>query len=543
MPERLADHDADVHQSVGVLTSEERCEERAAPWWPAMVVAGVVLAVFGVVVTFDLVVWDDPAYIVFNPLVADWWAHSVGTRLLTPGLGYPVPIPVAIYAAASSLGPAVAPALIHLVAVVAHVGNALLAWMLMRRYIPPSAAVLAPVAVLAWALHPTTVEAVAWASNLKEPLATFGMLLALVGFERLLEAESRRATLAVVGGVLIGLGSKPIAGMIGFVFIARLLASQTPRRPWRLAIATAVGGSAWIVAAMAAHETLAAGQEGAFATRSWLTTCFAAFGNLWRSYILPLDLQPYYPLEVREWTALASFGVVALIVGAAAFALAVRRDRIAAFGLVAAAICYAPYSNVVPLPRITADTYAYLPSFFLLVALGRFAAATRRPRAVAAGGTIVVLLLTALTLQQIPRWSSTQKLFGPMLGDPEWFSLPYALVAYDLHLRGKEREALRTLDEAWEPLMRSGAVPAFATEAYAGAGRGARASDALVRSAVHRGDSAVRDAVARMARERLPAPETEGGRAIVRRSLRQYPAQENEQQWLRQIGFEGTVDE
>jgi protein O-mannosyl-transferase len=79
----------------------------------------------------------------------------------------------------------------HVVNLTVHIGCALLIWRLLNRLEIPGGFV---VAVL-WAIHPVSVEAVAWISQLKTVLSTFFLLLSLLAYLRaddLLEIGQRR---------------------------------------------------------------------------------------------------------------------------------------------------------------------------------------------------------------------------------------------------------------------------------------------------------------------------------------------------------------
>src|SRR5271156_471354 len=65
---------------------------------PLAVVLLAIAATFAPVIGYGFVDWDDPLYIVENPVVLGPAASvSVADRLLTPTLGYPVPVTVATY--------------------------------------------------------------------------------------------------------------------------------------------------------------------------------------------------------------------------------------------------------------------------------------------------------------------------------------------------------------------------------------------------------------------------------------------------------------
>lgn len=455
----------------------------------ALILVAVVFAVFGSIVTHDLVTWDDPTYVVFNPVVARWLDTAWGERLATPGLGYPVALPVAIYAATSAMGSATAPALIHLVSLLAHALNAVLVFLLARRWLDNQRWALA--AALWWALHPVVVESVAWASNLKEALMVTGVLLAIDGMERSLDGARRSGYGLVIAGVVIGLLSKPTAVVIAPLLLVRGLQrrSNVTRNDLVAAIAVCAACLGWGLWASSTHGSLVAAQEAAFANRSYVATILASIGTQVKNYVVLGSNQPYYPLEVERFTVWSALGLSTTFGWAIAVFWTRRTDRQQLLWcLLALAVTWAPYSNLVPLPRITSDTYLYLPSVFVAIgiigavrlALERYEPGARMRRI---AGIAVVTLLSSLafsSLAQVARWSSTERLFEPLLGEPERLALPYSLIAYELHLSGKAREAAAVLDEAWPRLRRTRELPRFASEAYLDAGRPERAADAAL---------------------------------------------------------------
>ena len=508
---------------IAAVSLSDRSLDTPKSYWILLGSCLVVFLTYARVLGHDLVVWDDPVYIALNPLVSGWTDAPWSQRIFTPNLGYPAPLPVAIYAAASTFGADIAPRLIHVASVLAHLANTVLFALLAGRWLQSRRAGVAAATI--WAVHPVTSEAVAWAANLKEPLFVLGVLLALYGWENLAERGRRNVWRALVAvGVLVALGSKPTGGILGVLLIARALTTPTHvrREQWIAAATIAVIGAGWIALAVTSHGNLVADQAASFASRDFVSTMLSAVGVQAHNYVWLGSHEPYYPIELSRWTSWSSGGAVVAAGYLVAFLWAVRRrhDQLA-FVVIAIAIAYAPYSNLIPLPRFTSDTYAYLASGFFAIAL---VGASRRALPDTAGRTptlvtgLLVVVLSVFAFEQAGRWRSTEALFGPLLGEPERFALPYALVSYEFHLRGDAAQATRLLNEAWPALRDSHALPGFAWQAFRAVGQNARASDALVRSARLNGPRAVAAAAATIEREGLPVPETQAARDALRSS-------------------------
>ncbi len=504
--------------------------------WTLMLVvlALAFVAVFGRGIIHGWVMWDDPVYILYNPLVHDWLAHSWYERLLTPHLGYPLPLPTAIYALFWHLGAGWSARLVHALSVMLHAANAALVFVLARRWF--SRKKLALMAAALWCFHPVTVESVMWATDLKEVLVVCGILLALVGWEVFVEDAHRRGLIVVAAGFALALASKPTAVVLVGLLLLRTWISD-PRRfrkPPTLMPLGVVGVICigWAVLAFEMHASLLAHGRQGFSQRSYLVTVLASLGSQLAHYVFPVNLQPYYPLQLQHFDAQALLGAVgALVVVSALIRAIVRRSRLALpLGLFV--IAYLPYSNLAPLPRVTADTYLYLPSVGLamLIALGvswlanLLAERTRRPAGAYALLVAWVVTCVVLSTAQVDRWSSTRALWAPLLGAPQRLALPYSLIAFEDYLAGRSGDAADLLERAWPVLRHSRQLPRFAPKAFLGANRPALASDATMRVLeMYGGDAELPLQTLRfLVRHDLPLPTTVENRPLVEQMVAQW---------------------
>lgn len=325
----------------------------------AAVVGLVVIAVHAQTVTFDFVNWDDPLYVVENPAVLDpgqvpWWHH-----LLTPNLGYPIPVTVLTYQIERALF-GLEPAPFHVTNVLLHALVALsILWVSKSLSVNPWAAV--GVALL-FALHPVAVEPVAWVSGRKEVLAALFTLAAILLMVRKGEGGFRSRILASVF-LLLGTLSKPSVAFLPLLFV---LSDKPGRLLWSIQMVVHL--------VLVAFGFVFQAEVGAIGEASGLTgtvvRILASAGHHATALVSPLDLAPKYldPPQGPEALTLVA-GAVAVVVFVSLIVFAVWRRRPAWPWLVVAFLTYAPSSGLIPLNRQYSDSYLYLPLVGLTLAI------------------------------------------------------------------------------------------------------------------------------------------------------------------------------
>jgi len=409
------------------------------------------------------VMWDDPSHIFLNPMVHSWWQFSVKDRLLTPNLGYPLAVPVAIQALFTHLGGSFAAFGLHLLSTLVHCLNTFLLYQLLGRFGLKSR--LLPVMI--WAVHPVVVESVSWATNLKELLVSAAILITLNSWH-LLEERPRFGWAGVVGGVTLGFLSKPtfvvVVPLMALVLVYRREMIRSGRTAFLFGLGLLAG--VWVILAQHLHSALPMED---FSARDPIVAIFTALGIIARNYLWPNDLQPLYLVFTHEWSGWATFGLVMLVIWicVASFSL-VRGGRTALlFGVLWLAIAYLPYSNLAPLPRLTGDTYAYIPSMGLAFVIGwgldKLGGATKPLVVAVLLATIVPLILTTQT--QIQRWNSTEALMQPLAYDYVSFPTPHQLIAMEAFFQGDHEKAADILRMIWVHQTRV-AYPRFAIDVF-----------------------------------------------------------------------------
>lgn len=363
-----------------------------------------VLLTFARTLSFSFVNWDDELHVTGNPAVIG--GASVQQRLLTPSLGYPIPVTVATYAAEHALfGSMALP--YHATNLLLHLAACVLLWCLARRVgLGPQGAAAA---VLLFGLHPVVAEPVSWVTGRKDLLAAFFALAAT--------------------NVFLGRAGSSVPGWPRTVAATTLFALAALSKPVVLALPLAwlvagrtVHGSAWrpvlrrvtpvlvIAAAVAVLGLVGQSRQGAV----HVSTLMAWGREIWYSLgyhlglltFVQLPLAKHIPISMPPpFEALVDLLPVGLLVAAA---VAWRRRGagsprpVIAFGAAWAVAGYFPSSNVIPLTRFLADSYLYLPlaGIALLAGAAVEAVLVRVRRPVIAGvlgaAATGVLMMTSL---------------------------------------------------------------------------------------------------------------------------------------------------
>lgn len=348
--------------------------------------------------------WDDPSYLIYNPLTEDPLAEGAFGLLATPSLGYPLPVTMIGYWAQRQLF-GLDPLAFHAVSLVLHIGVAVLVAALARRLGSGdgAAALLASL----FAVHPLTVEPVVWVTGQKDLLMTLFLLAALVvrahrGGERPARAA---ATAALIALALLSKPSGVCAPVLLFAVDWSL--GRSPRA--QLPLYAAVVAFAAIVAGLAlwGHESQQIGPSAFFGLESLLEAVWTVKLQVVHVAFPAHLAAKYYPPEGVELAIGVAAGLSLLALWAAGMVHGARRDkRVLVGGLLAVAAAYAPTSGLLPLSRGPADSYMYLPlalaAAFVAVALARTLAA--RARLTIAATLIATVALAAWSAHTHRHW-------------------------------------------------------------------------------------------------------------------------------------------
>lgn len=405
-------------------------------WWLWLVIL-VVLAAFLPVLSNDFIEFDDNLWLVRNSLIQPPTFASFLALWHTPFLGLYVPVPMAVwhtlahFARADTAGRLVAldPAWFHSASLTAHLLATAGVGLLARRLLKGN--ILAGTVAAAWyGLHPTQVEAVAWASGLKDVLsAMFSVwsLWALTGYFQ----RDRRRLAWLIGAVLMGwlaMLSKPAAVMLpaGWLIVWIWNGHLRPTRALAIASALLVAGS--VAMAVITNNVQPVSEQSHNRTVAQrLEITGDTVGHYLIKAVWPMNLTldygraPEWVLAEGRWIPRAGIAVASIlaVVGIGLWGGMSGRRLALACGL-----ALIPVVPVLGFKAFTFQEASTVTDHYMMpahVGLGLVAAlavttlAAWRP-AVSRRGLLVVALVGAvfavLTYEQATRWHDNESLFG-----------------------------------------------------------------------------------------------------------------------------------
>ncbi len=401
----------------------------------SLLLFGATFALFFPATSFSLVNFDDPVFIIHNPIIFNgfsWSAlGSAFTRLHGDECMYVPLLWVSYLVDLKVFGAAADPWGFHFTNVFLHALNAVVLFLVLFAFCkkPWRAFFFAAL----WALHPLRVESVAWVTSRKDVLSTLFALLCIGSYVwawgRKTGAAGRPSLPLVLASFLffvLGLLVKPMLITIPFLL---LLLDVWPLRRVELSLRSIRSAGPRLlldklpfflcaaVAALAVYFT----QTKAISTIPlWARLYFIPVNYLFylNKFIFPVHLFAMVPrAPVFPSTFLAAAGIFA---AATAWVWTRRRDRpnelvgwLAFLGLLF------PVIGIVVIGIYpVADRYSYLPSIGLSIALLFLFPSGERPASLrlfrAARGGLALFLLAALavlTSRQLPTWKNDQRLY------------------------------------------------------------------------------------------------------------------------------------
>lgn len=402
--------------------------------------------------------WDDPLYVLENPLVRGLSPGSVLTIFTTPqyaGNYHPVTL-LAVAAQYALFG--AEPFGYHLVSLLLHLIVTFLVFRLSLALTKET--LVAAGAALLLGLHPIHVEPVAWIADQKDLLYSgffLGATLAYVRFRDTGDARTLYRTALPL--FLLSLLSKGVAVTLPAALLCidwhrdgRLRPGAVKEKLPFFALSLLFG-----VAAFAAQSSAGAispndidGPVGRLliASRGYVLYIAKLF--------VPFGLSPFYPYPREIPAHYWAFPVIA-----AAILFGALRERkqypLLFTGVAWYTVTVAPVLQLLQVGNASmADRYAYLPSVgILLIAASAFAAAVGRPAAspsrrklLAATGAVYVLALAGLSATTSAVWRDGATLWSRVVeqfpDSPKgWFNRGYAR-----HTLGEYRAAIADYDRA-----------------------------------------------------------------------------------------------
>jgi len=376
---------------------------------------------------------DDQQYLVDNPLVrTPGWnsASRFVTEVLHPSTveGYYQPLSmislmldVAMGGSPENLAP------FHRTNLILHVLNTALLMMILRQLFSST-----PAAVLTgmiFALHPLSVEPLAWISERKTVLATFFALLSIVFYLRFARRGRSTSQLYCLLFYIAALLSKPTSLPLPLLF---LLLDYWPLN--RLSPKAIVAKTPYfIVAAVMAYITYKSQANTAIAALPGNTSPLRIplviahnIGFYLTQFFWPAQVSGHYlfppNLSLSSPAVLRGLILTALLVTGLVLSLALRMTRALAAGFLMWLVMILPTMQIVGFTDvIAADKYLYLPAFGAAAALAWFvtrAIRTAKPvrrRIVFVVIAVLLLIETVVTRAAISHWSDTETLYKHML--------------------------------------------------------------------------------------------------------------------------------
>jgi hypothetical protein len=455
----------------------------AADVWGCLSLAALVLFVFLPTVGYGFVNWDDPWYVLDNPLITSWRPANLWEIATKPAVRNYAPLTMLGYLVQHSLWANWAGGY-HLVNVLLHAINAVLVYVLLRqltrsRFIAWTTAAL-------FAVHPVQIETVAWISSFKGLLSGTFILASLICWLRP-KSTPRNESLAIVFHAL-GLLAKALAialPAVVFCYDVLVAGKRAADATARQVVPCLLAGLVLLMTMSAQTSVLGGVREHLHYSKLHIAALDTVI--LWRYVgllVWPRDLCVLYdpPTSgIASAIAIAASGWLAIAAGAVVLR---RRFPLAVVGLVAFGALLFPVLNFFPITTLMNDRYLYLPSIpvFALIAAGlariaafgslqianhgrRMAAAwidfdgpadLRPARVVArslAGAACGVLVCGYLTVthERLPVWRNDQALWADAISKSGELPVVRIQWAQSLYAAHQEGQAVAVLKRAlWE---------------------------------------------------------------------------------------------
>jgi tetratricopeptide (TPR) repeat protein len=438
-------------------------------------------AVFAPVLRLDFLDWDDRGAVQHNPDFNPPTLDSLGHYWTETHLQFFVPVTytawwVVAYVAGTtdaSGAHSLDPAPFHAINLFAHLCNAVLVFVILRRLVRRDGPAWFGAAV--FALHPIQVEPVAWVSSMYSSLSGLFALLAtwqyLAFSDRwfgpddddaaaLKQKDATRAWLhfaAAGAAYALALLTKPTIILAPVIWV--VLDVGLRRRPLRAALVPA--GTLLMAMAVPIAVVTRQAQPGSLTySPLWLRPFVA--GDTLAFYLgkiaYPRWLLPDYgrsprwleqnrPAVFLTWLAPAALLLVALVLW--------RRTRWPLVAMLVFVVALVPMLGLAPFDyqrySTVADRYAYFamlaPAMLAAWAMSRVSSGSR-PRLATLVMTAVVILLAVLSTLQVRHWSDSRTLFTHELhGNPRSL-LAHSVFGYFKAAENKPEEALAEYREA-----------------------------------------------------------------------------------------------
>jgi hypothetical protein len=394
-----------------------------------------ILIVYGRTLTFDIVNWDDPVYLISNQYVGrgiTWEGIKWAFTTTLNGMWHPVTW-LSLMGEVSLFGENVSA--FHLTNVWLHVANSILAFTILRTVL--DSLLFSTIATLVFAVHPINVETVAWISERKGVLGAFWFFLALNSFIRYLKTLSPKhytvailfhacsllskttsvtlPALLLLGAVVLRLGGlKPLFGAIHPELRVEYATGTWVRFIWRrFLVLSPFFALACVTSAIAIYSQ---GEAKTITHELWsyrIGNMIVAYVDMFLRGLIPLNLSALYP-SPTAWEPVEVLIKMSLVVTALCV-LVPYGDRYpnALFCGGWFFISLLPVSGIIRFgPHYIADRYAYISLWAPLTGLSVWLLQSVTSKAWhVLWGVLVSLTCMSLSVYQISFWQNSEHMW------------------------------------------------------------------------------------------------------------------------------------
>ncbi|NGZ27945.1 MAG: tetratricopeptide repeat protein [Magnetococcales bacterium] len=406
---------------------------------------------------FDFVNWDDDYYITRNPMVLAGWSLEGWHYAFTTSKPFLMPLPRLLFMTEVEFFGLHAGGF-HLVNLLFHLLNIGLVGGVIFSY--TRQAPLALVVASVFAFHPQRLEAVVWITELKEVMAAFFALLALLFYHRYVMVRRRLDLLVSFLGMLCSLLAKPLWVVLPFLL---LVLDYWPLQRWKLGWATLLGEkwsffllsfffSLLTLQGMEVSSGLVGLEELSLGNR--LGHAFHAIALYLLAFFWPVDLSVYQPRPEMAWGVGSGLGVMAVVL--MGFVVWREREQNPAWltGWLWFLGLLVPVLGLVTggMPVLMAHRWSYVSHVGLTLALANWWLRRFGWGGVSkAVGVLLLMAMLGLTRQQLFHWQDSTTLWGnaiQVLGAAKGADYPHGMLGIYYSRLGNPIQALPYFQEA-----------------------------------------------------------------------------------------------
>lgn len=415
-------------------------------------IAIITLTIIAFLPTFSngYVFWDDPEYILHNPLMT----APLKVVFTTPYLSNYHPLTILVYTlehnffGSSMTG-------YHCVSLLLHILNSLLVFFFVYYLLGKKNVMIPLVTALLFAIHPMHVESVAWASELKDVLYTFFFLASLVCYVWYLQNNKQLKYLAYALGLfLLSLISKGQAVTLPLCF---LLVDYFFNRKLSIKILLDKIPFFALSVVFGLLAIKFQGPEEIHRNSEFFDRFFWGFYGLslyLYKFILPINLSGLYPYPINpdRSTPIIIYLAAAIISVLLFFAFRIfRKNKFVMFGLLFFLVNIFTLLKFIPIgDAIIADRYSYIPyiGLFFVLAYG-FNKLLNNPaykpnkKAIQYGGIALLLVLSSLTWARVSVWKDTFSFWEDAIKKNAGYWRPYYCIGQEYYDKGDYPSAIK----------------------------------------------------------------------------------------------------